>query len=226
MVVVNVSLPIGAADLWWPNELGPQAMHTIIVTFAPLGGAAPPPPVVATRRMGFRVFVIVTDDDTQPQTLAGVDGSGTLTMRWRVNGANVWARGADVIPMEQVEGRQTDTAYRTMLASASQAHFNTIRVDGIDLIFPDVFYDVCDELGLMVYHDAQYSQGNVAPANTSLQTAEILHTVRRLSAHPSWVLTDGCNECGGHGLYASFVMTTIATEDPSRPPWPTSPSNG
>jgi hypothetical protein len=37
---------------------------------------------------------------------------------------------------------------------------------------------------------------------------------------------DGCNECGGHGIYASFVMTTVAATDPSRPPWPTSPSPG
>lgn len=59
-----------------------------------------------------------------------------------------------------------------------------------------------------------------------MQTEEILYQTRRLAHHPSVALWDGCNECNGHGIYASFVMTTVAQEDPSRPPWPSCPANG
>lgn len=188
LVIINVTVPAGAVDLWWPNGLGAQPLYDVVTTFTPRSGAA----VSTTRRVGFRTVVVVTADDTDPSTLAGVDGSGDLLVRWKVNGANLNLRGADVIPMENLEGRQSDIAYVGMLASAAAANFNVIRVDGIDLYFPDVFYSTCDALGLLIYHDMQYSQGNVAPANTTLQKAEIVHTLRRLAHHPALAVFDGC----------------------------------
>lgn len=189
LVAVNITVPVGAVDIWWPNELGAQAMYAVTTTWTPdaAGGA-----VSTVRRVGFRTVTIVTADDSNPASLAGVDGSGDLLVRWKVNGANINLRGADVIPMENPEGRQSDAAYAGMLASAAAAHMNVVRVDGIDLYFPDVFYNLCDELGLLVYHDMQYSQGNVAPAATPLQTDEIVHTLRRLAHHPALAVYDGC----------------------------------
>lgn len=190
LVVVNVSVPAGV-ELWWPNGLGQQALYIVNATWTPAVPAAAA--VSSARTLGFRVVAIVTGDDTNPANLTGKDGSGDLVVRWKVNGANIVLRGADVIPMEAAEGRQSDVAYRGMLASAAAAHMNVVRVDGIDLYFPDVFYDTCDELGLLVYHDLQYSQGNVAPANTTTQTAELIHSARRLAHHPSVAVYDGCN---------------------------------
>jgi hypothetical protein len=176
--------------------------------------------------MGFRTLAIVTGDDTNPVALAGLDGSGNLTVRWKVNGANLALRGADIIPMEVLDGRSSDVALAAMVASARVAHFNMLRVDGIDTYLPDVFYALCDAAGILVYQDMQYSQGNPAPTANDLERAEIVHTVRRLAHHPSLAVYDGCNECVGQGIYASFVMTVVAGEDGSRPPWPSSPSNG
>lgn len=79
-------------------------------------------------------------------------------MRFRLNGANIYARGADIIPMEWLEGRQSSLAYARMVQSAVDAGFNTLRVDGIDMYFPDAFYSLCDKAGLLIYHDMQYSQ--------------------------------------------------------------------
>ena len=58
------------------------------------------------------------------------------------------------------------------------------------------------------------------------QRAEMQHQLRRLSHHPSIGVWEACNECGGYGRYADFVMTTVADEDKSRPIWPSSPANG
>ena len=72
-----------------------------------------------------------------------------------------------------------------------------------------------------------YAQGGHYPDERDPhQDAELRHQVRRNSHHASIALYDGCNECGGGGNYASFVMTIIAQEDPSRPIWPSCPSNG
>jgi len=210
--------------LWWPNELGAQALHKVSAVWTP--DAAPALAAATSRSVGFRVFAIVTGDDTQPAALAGVDGSGNLTMRWKINGADMYMRGADIIPMEVLDGRSSDVALQVMVASAAAAHFNMLRVDGIDTYLPDAFYAACDAAGLLVYQDMEYSQGNPSPTPNDLERAELIHTVRRLAHHACLGAYDGCNECGGHGVYADFVMTTVAAEDASRPPWPSSPSNG
>lgn len=229
-VTVLLTVPAGMVQLWWTADTtpasrrgSPQPLYTVTVTVTPSPGT---PPLVDARLVGFKVFTLVTADDTNPHSIAGLDGSGNLTTRFKLNGANIFSRGADVIPMEWLEGRQSSAAYVRMLTSAVEGGFNTIRVDGIDAYFPDVFYDTCDQLGLLLYHDLQYSQAQPNPVASPMQDAELRYQVRRLAPHASMAVWDGCNECGGHGIYASFLMTVVAQEDPSHPPWPASPSPG
>ena len=86
------------------------------------------------------------------------------------------------------------------VASCAAAHFNALRVDGIDLIFPSIFYDAADAAGILIYHDAQYSQGNPMPIPNpgGEEEEELRHTARKLASHPSLATYDGCNECGGY----------------------------
>ena len=128
--------------------------------------------------------------------------------------------------MEEMEGRSSAAAHRRLVQSAVEGGFNTFRLWGGGIFQWDAWYDACDELGIMIYHDMMFAQGNHAPAVTPTQTAEIAYQVRRLAAHPSVAIWDGCNECNGHGIYASFVMTAVAAEDPARPPWPSCPAHG
>jgi len=108
---------------------------------------------------------------------------------------------------------------------------NTLRVWGGGIYLPDVWYDACDELGVIVYHDMQYAQRGHSPKNSTTQAKELAHQIRRLSSHPSIALWDGCNECTvimnkDTGIYATFVMTVVASEDHSRAVWPSCPALG
>jgi hypothetical protein len=71
-------------------------------------------------------------------------------MIWKVNGAAVMSKGANQIPMEELEGRMRADAHRTMVQSAVDANMNTLRVWGGGMFMPDAWYDACDELGVMV----------------------------------------------------------------------------
>jgi len=222
----NVTLSARDVPLWWPNELGAQRLFAITATFTPAAGGLPAV-ASAPRRVGFRAFALVTADDSDPSRLVGLDGSGNLTMRFRVNGANVWARGGNMIPTEELEGRLNATTFRVMVASAAAAHMNVFRVWGGGIWYPTAFYDACDAAGIMLYHDIQYAQGH-APNATATQEAEIRHQLRRTANAPAFVAASTCNECGEtrDTLYATFVAPLLVAETPARVPWPSCPSAG
>jgi beta-galactosidase/beta-glucuronidase len=147
--------------LWWPAGVGQQPLYNITVSFTASTTAAAATAISTTRRVGFRHFALVTGNDTDPTYVtknAGAEGSDTLGMIWKVNGAAVMSKGANQIPMEELEGRMRADAHRVMVQSAVDANMNTLRVWGGGMFLPDAWYDACDELGVMIYHDMQYAQ--------------------------------------------------------------------
>lgn len=249
----NLTAPAADIALWWPNGLGAQPLYNVTVTWTPSsassrsGGAAAAAAsngvVTAVRRIGFRVAALVTVNDTNATVVeesTGANGSGNFGMFVRINGAAVYARGANLVPLEALEGRMNATAYVTVVASAAAAHMNMLRIWGGGIYPPDVFYDACDAAGLLLYHDLMFA-GNghdiasarqpFSAATNATILAEVSHQMRRLSHHPSIFLYDAANEVivqrsGSTALYASLVLSAAAWEDPSRILWPASPAAG
>jgi hypothetical protein len=228
-----IKLPSATAiNLWWPAGHGAQPLYNLSVAFIPAGSfedeIAAAVSVSTQRRVGFRVFALVTGNDTDADWVAANkdgDGSAAHGMYWRINGAAILVKGSSMVPMEELEGRMSADAHHQLVVSAAVGQLNTLRVWGGGMFLPRAFYDAADELGILLYHDMMYAQG-ASPRNTSTQDAEIRHQIRRLSAHPSIVIWDGCNECGGGGLISSFVLPIVAEEDPSRAIMPSCPSYG
>ncbi|EDQ89184.1 uncharacterized protein MONBRDRAFT_8157 [Monosiga brevicollis MX1] len=233
--IANLTLSANAADidLWWPSGYGKAALYNVTASFT-ADGALQASTASATRRIGFRMFALVTGNDTDPEYRTNnkyVDGTDFHGMYWRVNGLLIFSRGANMIPMEELEGRMNAEAHRQLVVSARDGGMNTLRVWGGGIFLPDVWYDTCDEMGILVYHDMAYAQQGHSPSATATQDAELRHQIRRLSHHPSIVMYDGCNECQvvigtDTGIYATFVMAVVAEEDPSRAVWASCPSLG
>lgn len=231
-ITLELQAPAKDIRLWWPVGLGKQSLYNIKATFLPSRKEAPA--LESSRRIGFRYFALVTGNDTDPvyvRESMGKEGTSSLGMWWRINGAPLWSRGANMIPMEELEGRLSGPAHHQLVKSAVGANMNTLRVWGGGIFLPDAFYDACDELGILIYHDMQYAQSGHSPKSTDTQDAELRHQIRRLSAHPSIVIWDGCNECHvvmdePTGIYATFVMTVVAQEDQTRAVWPSCPASG
>ena len=126
-----------AVELWWPNQMGKHTLYNVTVTFTPApgsgSGSAPTPaptPLVATRRVGFRFAALVTVNDTDADVVAaaaGGEGNGNHTLMLRVNGAPVMSRGANVVPMELMEGRYTPGMNRYLVTSAAQASARPVQ---------------------------------------------------------------------------------------------------
>jgi len=258
LITRNLSVSAAEIKLWWPLNVGAQQLYTVSLSLdvAPEAcGACERERLVANRTVGFRSLSWVTGNESDPDFLSSAgDGSAspTFTTFLRVNGARILARGSNMIPLDQLEGRVSDRAYTNTVASAAAAGMNMLRVWGGGVYYPNSFYSACDRWGVMVYHDMMFAQEGHSPccswygpcwygrcdlshaqANCSCDSAagreqelELRQQIRRLSSHPSIVLWDAVNEAGGFGLFSSFVMRTVAEEDESRIVWPASPSQG
>ncbi len=173
------TLAITEPELWWPAGLGPQTLHELSVTLDDR---------TETRRIGLRSLEHVVEPDE-----AGV-GFG-----FRVNGHDTFARGANWIPADALPSRITEAETRALLQSAVDAHMNMIRVWGGGRYEADWFYDLCDELGLMVWQDFMFAC-NLYPASKEFLTevgAEVRDQVLRLNHHACIALWCGDNELVG-----------------------------
>jgi beta-mannosidase len=85
------------------------------------------------------------------------DGSAGHTMMLRVNGVPVLAMGSNVVPLEELEGRNTIQAHLNMVESMAAARFTAVRVWGGGVYFPDLFYERLATRGVMVMHDLMYA---------------------------------------------------------------------
>ena len=176
---VHSILSVPRPRLWWPNGQGEQTLYPLTVS---LGGAR------LSRKIGLRTVELVNDRDP--------DGKG-LSMTFRVNGRDVFMKGANWIPCDATLSGQTDARRRDLLESCRAANMNMIRVWGGGRFESDGFYEICDELGLLVWQDFTMACSKFPGFDTWFVDSvrqEALHQVKRLSDHPCIALWCGDNE--------------------------------
>ncbi|KAG8458642.1 hypothetical protein KFE25_008439 [Diacronema lutheri] len=238
----TVELRARARDvaLWWPGGMGAQPLYNLSISFTPDapraredGGVDWAPDVAgvvrATRRIGFRTAALATHGHPPPAGAARARGSGRAGMLLVVNGVPVIARGANVIPPDELEGRWSARGLRALVRNAARGRMNCLRVWGGGAYLPPAFYDAADELGVLLLHDLMFSTTTRThePHGTPLELVEVADAVRARSHHPAIVGWVGCNECDPTGgEYVRTALSTVAREDGSRPIWPASPSAG
>lgn len=178
-VSVHHIFHIDAPRLWWPSGSGEQALYTLVVET---------PSETVTRRIGLRKAELLTDPDDAGSRFA-----------FRINGSEIFCRGANWIPADALFSLTSPDKTRDLLQSAIDANMNMIRIWGGGFYEADWFYDLCDEMGLMVWQDFQFSC-NLYPSTPDFLanvTAEVDYQVRRLITHPSIILWCGDNELVG-----------------------------
>jgi len=173
----------------------------------------------------FGLWITSDNDDNNKE-----EGSGNFGMYFKINGAVIYMRGANFIPIDQLEGRIIEESYRILLKSSIDANMNVLRMWGGGIYYPSIFYDTCDELGILIYHDLMHvSQENHDPTISIDTEIEIRNVIRDLYSYTCIVLWSGCNECyyddnEKDNVYIDFVLSIASAEDNTRIIWPGSPS--
>jgi beta-mannosidase len=179
----HVSFPIRITNpsLWFPVGYGPQSRYTFSVVVK----AAKSTEASATLKTGLRSVELRRELDDIGKSFYFI-----------VNGIPVFAKGADMIPFDSFPTRVTTETHRYILQSARDAHMNMVREWGGGLYEPDDFYDIADELGIMVWQEFMFG-GDMIPGDPAFQDNvrhEAIDQVKRLRDHPSIVLWCGNNE--------------------------------
>ncbi|MBQ9358170.1 MAG: glycoside hydrolase family 2 protein [Abditibacteriota bacterium] len=221
---------IKAPALWYPAGAGSQPLYRICVRAEKDGRQ------LAAREInaGIRRIEVVREKDAW----------GT-SFYFRVNDRPLFAKGADYVPADQFPSRLRKEDYETLLSSAVECHANTIRAWGGAYYEKDVFYDLCDRLGILVWQDFMYACCHY-PMTEELKEEyreEARDNIRRLQHHPSIALWCGNNElemflAGGswpsretnracredyRELFYRILKDVCAEEDPGRVYLPASP---
>lgn len=226
----NAEIHIEAPMLWWPAGMGDQPLYRVQVTLK--CGA-----VVLDqweRCVGLRTMTVTRKKDQWGESFSHC-----------VNGVDIFAMGADYIPEDSLLPRMTPERTRRLLEDARAANMNCIRVWGGGHYPSDCFYDICDELGLLVWQDFMFACAvyNLTDEFEANITAEFADNIRRLRHHPSLALWCGNNEMEDFvdrgewvssyrqkadyiKMYEYILPRVLKQEDPQAFYWPASPSSG
>ncbi|MGI8458120.1 MAG: glycoside hydrolase family 2 protein, partial [Propionibacteriaceae bacterium] len=159
-----------------------------------------------------------------------------------VNDEPVYVKGANWIPDDALMSRLDANTYRRSITDAADAGMNLLRVWGGGIYEREEFYDLCDELGILVWQDflfacAAYSEEE--PLRSEIE-AEAREAITRLATHPSLVVWNGNNEniwgyvdwgwraslqgaTWGDGYYTDLLPRLVAELAPGTPYTPGSP---
>ena len=179
---ISQAIRIEKPQRWFPVGYGAQPLYRFEQEL--LDGTE----VIDARgeRTGLRSVVLRRDPDAQGRGFA-----------FNVNGIAIFAKGANAIPFDMFQPRVTTAQLRRVLQSAVDANMNMIRSWGGGYYESDAFFDIADELGLLVWQDFMFGGGMQPaydPAFRANVVAEARDQVQRLRNHPSIVLWCGNNE--------------------------------
>ena len=168
--------------LWWPNGYGDQPLYKVQVELLDEYGTVLE---TITKRIGLRTLTISQEKDLWGKEFA-----------FCVNGVKIFAMGGNYIPEDCIYSRITPEVQKYILESCKRANFNCVRVWGGGYYPSDHFYDLCDEMGLIVWQDLMFAC-NVYDLTEEFEdniTKEITENVKRLRHHASLGLWCGNNE--------------------------------
>ncbi|HZG68080.1 MAG TPA: hypothetical protein VEZ12_15155, partial [Herpetosiphonaceae bacterium] len=214
-------------QLWWPNGLGAQPLYDLEVELLHAGQVLDR----RQQRIGLRTITLDRHPDQWGESFQFV-----------VNGVPVFAKGANWIPAHSFVPSVTHDDYHNLLTSAVEANMNMLRVWGSGIYEMDDFYDLCDELGLMVWQDFMFAC-SLYPGDEhflALVEQEAAYQVPRLAGRACLALW-----CGNHEIeqmpqeildtperkaayervFYDLLAAAVAQYDGVTPYWPSSPHN-
>lgn len=173
----NISKP----RLWWSNGLGEPYLYDFKTTIAVKGKTAD----IRNEKIGIRSLKLVSEKDEKGTSCYFV-----------LNGVRVFMKGANYIPCDNFLPRVTPQIYEKTILDAVNVNMNMLRVWGGGIYENDIFYNLCDKYGILIWHDFMFAC-SLYPADDEFLAnvrEEAIENVKRLRNHPCMAVWCGNNE--------------------------------
>ncbi|CAH2301236.1 beta-mannosidase isoform X1 [Pelobates cultripes] len=233
IVKIDKNTPVA---LWWPKGYGSQTGYEMTIRFQFEKGNI----VEKTIKVYFRSVELVEEP---------IASSPGLSFYLQINGIPIFLKGSNWIPADSFQDKISSNKLQILLKSVVDANMNTLRVWGGGIYESDEFYQLCDELGIMVWQDFMFACALYPTDTWFLDTVreEVTHQMRRLKSHPSIIVWSANNENEAAiasdwfsipskmremylkdylSLYIKTIRIIILEMDNTRPFIPSSPTNG
>lgn len=198
----RVEFDLEAVELWWPHDHGPQPLYTIEWTLLGEEGRVLDR---ARRRAGFRRVRLVMNEEewSRPADFPKSRTHPPITLE--INGRAIFCRGSNWIPPDIFPARIDRERCEPLLRLVREAHFNLLRCWGGAIVNRECFYELCDELGVMVWTEFPLAclPYEDDPAYLRVLERESVAIIRRVRQHASHVLW-----CGGNELFNAWSGMT------------------
>jgi|UniRef100_UPI0040475F07 beta-mannosidase len=224
----STSIPVTNVNLWWPKGYGEQNLYDVTID---LISEEKNSLNSEHRKLGFRKVEVVSEPDQLGRNF-----------EIRVNEKRIWVRGANWIPAHTSISLVSKQLYEDRIRDATEANMNLLRVWGGGIFENDLFYEICDREGVLVWQDCLFACASYPEADEDLELIgkEIHQATERLAHHPSLAVWNGSNEniwgyfdwgwqeklngrAWGKGIYLDLIPSLLEKLDPTRPYQPSSP---
>ncbi len=179
--LIETDLTVNNPKLWWTNGLGEAHLYPFTATIALDGQTADS----QTTNLGLRSLRVVYEPDAEGHAFY-----------FELNGQKVFAKGANYIPQDNFLPRVTDERYEKTILDAVNVNMNMLRIWGGGIYENDIFYDLCDRYGILVWQDFMFAC-SIYPMNPDMLEnirQEAIDNVVRLRNHPCIAIWCGNNE--------------------------------
>ena len=179
--LLKLPYSISFPQRWWPVGFGKQQQYTFDFAISKDNKQVDK----KSQKMGLRTIELVTEKEDIGESFY-----------FKVNGKAIFMKGANYIPQDNLQNRVTKQHYRNLLLDVIDANMNMLRVWGGGIYEEDIFYDLCDSLGILVWQDFMFACAMYPSDSLFLENVkeEAVQNVKRLRNHPCIALWCGNNE--------------------------------
>ncbi len=237
-ISVDIPFVISEPKLWWPNGMGESFLYNFIVVLKKNNKVCDSKGI----SVGIKTIELINKKDSL----------GT-SFYFQINGIPIFIKGANYIPQDIFINRLTDKDYDELLTDVKNSNMNMLRVWGGGIYEKDIFYELCDKYGILIWQDFMFA-GSMYPGDKAFIAniqEEAIQQLKRLRNHPSIALWCGNNEIseGWHNwgwqtqmnysaedsahiwhnyikLFQEILPNTVSNYSPNTPYWESSPQYG
>lgn len=180
--------------LWWPNGYGSQPLYHFEVQLLSGGTVVD----ALEKEIGLRTVKLNREKDKKGHKYEFV-----------VNGTPVYVKGESLVIHDAVISRSTEEKWKQLIDNCIRSNLNCIRVWGGAYYPPDLFYELCDRYGILVYQDFMFACTFYYPSESFMESVrtEVEQQIVRLRDHPCV-----CVFCGNNEL--DCIYTAMTSKEP------------